>query len=65
MVGRGRGLVTRITARYPPKRKSWRKAKMMSDFMWVAVAAMVAAFATIAGACAVGAWILWEEYRGR
>ena len=36
---------------------------MMSDFVWVAVAAMVAAFATIMGACVVGVCVMWEEYR--
>ena len=38
---------------------------MMSDFVWVAVAAMIAAFATIMGACVVGAYMMWEEFRGR
>ena len=36
---------------------------MMSDCVWVAVAAMVAAFATIMGACVVGVCVMWEEYR--
>jgi hypothetical protein len=58
----------RITARCPPKarkRTTRRRRLMMSDFVWVAVAAMVAAFATIMGACVVGAYMMWEEFRGR
>ena len=59
----GLGLAVRITARCPPRTRKRRKKLMMSDFVWVAVAAMVAAFATIMGACAVGACMMWEEYR--
>ena len=62
----GLGLATRITVRCPPKaRKRKRKKLMMSDFVWVAVAAMIAAFATIMGACVVGAYMMWEEFRDR
>jgi hypothetical protein len=65
----GLGLAMRITARCPPKarkrRRRRRRRLMMSDFVWVAVAAMVAAFATIMGACVVGAYMMWEEFRGR
>jgi len=62
----GLGLAMRITARCPPKaRKRKRKKLMMSDFVWVAVAAMIAAFATIMGACVVGAYMMWEEFRDR
>jgi len=59
----GLGLAARITARWPPRTRKRRKKLMMSDFVWVAVAAMVAAFATIMGACVVGACMMWEEYR--
>jgi len=35
----------------------------MSDYIWVAVAAMAAAFTAVAGACVGVAWLMWKEYR--
>jgi len=35
----------------------------MSDYMWVAVAAMLSAFAACCVLCGAGMWVLWQEYK--